>query len=477
MRKAKNLQTSYKVWLGIMGILVALVAGLFINQFSIVSYAETTGKITASSAKIRKDPSTSGTTLGSVAKDTSVTIIGKTQGSDGYTWYQVYADANKKGYIRSDLVSVSDAGAIPDVSTGSTGGTASDEGVTKVNPISATISGGETVRIRGKASTGSAIITTASNGLAVTVLGTANGTDGKVWYQITYSANGKEVTGFVRSDYATLSGELTPLGTGGETTDPTENTDNDTPSAPDENTQEPVVQKDYDTEKGEDGVWYLLDYVKQEKHGIQELFDLVKNNEEAYKKLQGTWKAGKIVIGILVVLLIAAVCGVVYLYIILKDAKESAYIQKVENETLRRRGADRARVGEKTHVTERKKGEAPKVIQTSGDRPAPNKPADVRPREGARPEGARPVRPEGARPVRPEGAARPEGARPVRPEGVARPEGARPVRPEGAARPEGARPVRPEGTARPEGARPARPVRNFTSEGDDFEFDFLNEDE
>ena len=48
MRKAKNLQTSYKVWLGIMGILVALVAGLFINQFSIVSYAETTGKITAS---------------------------------------------------------------------------------------------------------------------------------------------------------------------------------------------------------------------------------------------------------------------------------------------------------------------------------------------------------------------------------------------------------------------------------------------
>ena len=321
MRKAKNLQTSYKVWLGIMGILVALVAGLFINQFSIVSYAETTGKITASSAKIRKDPSTSGTTLGSVAKDTSVTIIGKTQGSDGYTWYQVYADANNKGYIRSDLVSVSDTGAIPDVSTGSTGGTASDEGVTKVNPISATISGGETVRIRGKASTGSAIITTASNGLAVTVLGTANGTDGKVWYQITYSANGKEVTGFVRSDYATLSGELTPLGTGGETTDPTENTDNDTPSAPDENTQEPVVQKDYDTEKGEDGVWYLLDYVKQEKHGIQELFDLVKNNEEAYKKLQGTWKAGKIVIGILVVLLIAAVCGVVYLYIILKDAK------------------------------------------------------------------------------------------------------------------------------------------------------------
>jgi hypothetical protein len=44
--------------------------------------------------------------------------------------------------------------------------------------------------------------------MALTVTGQATGTDGKTWYQISFISNSVEVTGFIRSDYVALSGEL-----------------------------------------------------------------------------------------------------------------------------------------------------------------------------------------------------------------------------------------------------------------------------
>lgn len=66
-------------------------------------YASTTVQ-----AKVRPDPSTSNTAVDSLTPETQVVVSGKSEGSDGRTWYFVsFTGSNgseKTGYIRSDLL-------------------------------------------------------------------------------------------------------------------------------------------------------------------------------------------------------------------------------------------------------------------------------------------------------------------------------------------------------------------------------------
>lgn len=63
-------------------------------------------------ARVRPDPSTSGNPVESLAPDKQVVVSGKSEGSDGKTWYFVnFTGANgseKTGYIRSDLLDLGD---------------------------------------------------------------------------------------------------------------------------------------------------------------------------------------------------------------------------------------------------------------------------------------------------------------------------------------------------------------------------------
>ena len=210
--------------MGLLALMLAVVMGFCVDSFAIISHAQSQATVIAASAKIRKEPSTSSEVLGSTEKDKVITINNQVQGSDGYVWYQTFVNADTLGYIRSDLVTITDGTTPPTVtlveattnnsgSNTTTTTTPSNEtpiDVTVVNPVSATVIGGASVRIRGNASTTSQIVTTASNGLVLTVTGTANGTDGKVWYKVSFNANGSDVEGFIRSDFVSLSGELTP---------------------------------------------------------------------------------------------------------------------------------------------------------------------------------------------------------------------------------------------------------------------------
>ena len=502
--------------------------GLFADGFSIVSHAESQGKVTAASANIRKEPSSSSTIIGSTEKDKVISIRGQVQGSDGYTWYQTFVDSETLGYIRSDLVSITDGTTPPAVdatsntapaentttpaTTGNANETPAD--VTAVNPVSATVSGGASVRVRSNASTTSQIVTTVSNGLALTVTGTANGADGKVWYQVSFSANGSEVQGFIRSDYVTLSGELTPY-----TEEPVEDPTTD-PEVPVED-PEPEVVKDYDTTQI-DGTWYLIDNTKGEQHDIQGLFDKVTNNAAAYEEANKTAKTEKVIIIILVLLLVGAAAAVALLIFRIKDMTDDAYFSQVEKETIKSRG-ERPRAGSQkvmhTVGTEKPAGARTGAPQGTrqGQRPAGTRPAGAG--QAQRPAGTRPAgtsqgtgqaqRPTGTRPAgASQGTAqtqRPAGARPAgTSQGTAqtqRPAGARPAgTSQGTAqtqRPAGARPAgtgqgMPQGQ-RPTGARPAGTgqrtaqaqtggqqgwqSKNFMADDDDeFEFEFLNYD-
>jgi hypothetical protein len=178
-----------------------------------ISFADDKGTVIPSSAKIRASADASSEQVGSVAQGGSVDIIAKTTGTDGNTWYQVYVDATSKGYIRADLVNVAGTGTISTLTseaastttttTASTTTDTSDTQVTTVDSKKCTVSQ-NSVRIRKGASTNHEVVATANRGMTLTITGEASGSDGKTWYQVTFTYNNKEITGFIRSDLVTF---------------------------------------------------------------------------------------------------------------------------------------------------------------------------------------------------------------------------------------------------------------------------------
>ena len=364
----KNFTRKLQVVMGMFALVLTL--ALCVEGFSMVGQADTPAKVTASNAKVRKEASTSSESVGSAAKDTVVTVVGETRGADGYVWYQVVVDANTKGYIRSDLLTLTE--------------TKSD--VEKLNPVSGVVEGNSSVRVRSAASTSSQIVKNVASGTTLTVTGRTKGSDGNVWYQVSFIADGSEVNGFIRSDYVKVSGSLTPYTEAPVATATPAPTATPGPSAttPPEPTT-PVVTKKFETVE-RDGIWYVMDTSTNEGWDINKLKETAENNANAYAASQKAVKSQKVVIILLIFLLIGAIAGIAFLIYKMKDMLDSAYFNEVEAETLRRRNAQANQ-------------ENKKVMMTVGEDKKP-----VGAPQGARPVGA----PQGARPV---GA--PQGARPV----------------------------------------------------------------
>lgn len=471
MKKTKELhelQAGRLLRMAVCTIGLVLSLSLF-GGLCIVSHAESAGKVISSGgANVRSSASASASTLTSYPQNTEISIRSQIQASDGYTWYEVWVTADSLGYIRSDLVEITD-GTTPPTSTevapttpGTTNNNQSPAEVTAVNPISATVTGGGSsgVRIRSNASTNSQIVMNVNNDLALTVTGQANSLDGdnKVWYEVNFYSNGSEVSGFIRSDFVKLSGELTPY---------TPPADPEPDTGIDEGPTEPVQgdtqeTKAYDT-LYQNGIWYLLT-PEDPVHGydIDNLLEKINEYPELYEESQKDVKAQKVAIVILVFLLVAAAGGIGFLIFKIKDMMDSAYFNQVENETLRRRSEQRSQGGRTMPtVGSDRKG------MPQGQRPAGTRPAGAP--QGQRPAGA----PQGQRP-----AGAPQGQRPA-----GAPQGQRPAgapqgqRPAGA--PQGQRPAgtsqgqRPAGAPQGQGTSGQKP-KNFMAEDDEFEFEFLN---
>ena len=492
--------------------------GLTAGFFSIVSHAASAGRVTSSDgAKVRSSASTSADVLTSYPKDTVISIRAQIQGTDGTTWYEVHTDDSTIGYVRSDLVEITD-GSTPPTSTQvtptsteapaaattppATEAPVSNETpaeVSAVNPVSATVtgSGNGGVRVRSNASTTSPIVTTVQNGLALTVTGQATGADSKVWYQVNFIADANEVTGFIRSDFVELSEELTPY---------TEPEDSPEPEDGGEEDQGGTTSvKQYDTMLRDDGEWILVtDFTKDPPEGykISDVLNLINSNAEVEETIAGmekNLKVQKVAIVVLVFLLVVAAGAVGVLAFKMKDLSDSAYFNEVESETLRRRSSAGGQRGMQGSGAERRGA-------SQGQRPAGARPAGAP--QGQRPAGARPTgapqsqRPAGTRPAGASQGQRPAGTRPAGASQGQRPAGARPTGAPQSQRPAGARPTGAPQSQRPAGTRPAgapqgqkpagapggRPVggaqnagrpqsRNFMAEDEEMEFEFLNYDD
>ena len=493
MKKTVQRTSKFKAFWGMLALVLVLGAGLFAENLAFVSHAESAAKVTASSAKIRKSADSSSEVIGSAAKDKTISIKSQTKGADGYTWYEVYVDANTLGYIRSDLVSITD-GSTPTSSSTTTTTTTTTTAtatpapavnetpvdVTAVEPVSATVTGGQSVRVRSNASTTSQIVTTAENGMALTVTGQATGTDGNTWYQVNFIANNTEVTGFIRSDYVALSGELQAP----STEQPAEEQPSE--EQPAEDTQ--TTSKDWDTQLQGDA-WYLLDMVGQKQYKIDDLFSSIDQITEINAQFETNQKkitSQKVVIIILVILLVAAAAAVTLLIFKIKDMTDAADFSDAEEAALRRRRVDRPQTGRgqggrPAPQGGRTQGGQKVMHEVGAERRPAGKPAGQggRPVQGQRPAGqqARPVT-QGARPTAPQaGRPAPQGTRPAAPQtGRPAPQGTRPAAPQtGRPAPQVDRPVKPaQNNGNPQD--PGWKSKNFMSDDDEFEFEFLNWD-
>ena len=504
MKKTVQRTSKFKAFWGMFALVLVLGAGLFAENLAFVSHAESAAKVTASSAKIRKSADSSSEVIGSAAKDKTISIKSQTKGADGYTWYEVYVDANTLGYIRSDLVSITDGSTPPSSSTTTTTTTTTTKkttakttakksaatpapavnetpvDVTAVEPVSATVTGGQSVRVRSNASTTSQIVTTAENGMALTVTGQATGTDGNTWYQVNFIANNTEVTGFIRSDYVALSGELQAP----STEQPAEEQPSE--EQPAEDTQ--TTSKDWDTQLQGDA-WYLLDMVGQKQYKIDDLFSSIDQITEINAQFETNQKkitSQKVVIIILVILLVAAAAAVTLLIFKIKDMTDAADFSDAEEAALRRRRVDRPQTGRgqggrPAPQGGRTQGGQKVMHEVGAERRPAGKPAGQggRPVQGQRPAGqqARPAT-QGARPTAPQaGRPAPQGTRPAAPQtGRSAPQGTRPAAPQtGRSAPQVDRPVKPaQNNGNPQD--PGWKSKNFMSDDDEFEFEFLNWD-
>lgn len=488
MRETAKIRMQLKAM--VMAVAAMAVMVLAFGLTTIISHAED-AKVTASSVKIRAGADTGTEMIGGALNGEILPITGETTGADGYTWYQVtFEGGTKTGYVRSDLVQkvgsgtgtgnqiTPDTPATPNTPNTPTSTPATE--VTAVQPVNAKVTG-EQVRVRSNASTSGTIVETVPRDTILTVTGTAQDSEGKSWYQVSFTGAGGQATGFVREDFVTLEGELLPLATNPvepeapEVTDPVE----PEPTPPPE-------QKDYDTKKYEDG-WYLMDYTGEQgvRYLISDLYESTANYKKLREEGDAQMKSMRIIMIILVVAVILLALTATLLFFKIRDMMDAAYFEEVEKETVRKRQGQRSS-GKADMPTG---GTGSRSGGSGQSRPAGNGQSRSGGSSQARPSGTGQSRPAGSGQARPSGVgqSRPAGSGQARPSGTgqSRPAGNGQARPSGAgqSRPAGSGQARP--AQQPAGRQQERPAarenpsgqaRNFLADDDEFDFEYLNWD-
>lgn len=343
---------------------VGVVSALWCQSF--VSLADSTGKVNVDSAVIRKEASAGSEAVGSASRGNTVTIKDEVQDSSGTLWYQVYVDGNTTGYIRSDLVdkqggdsdtgSQSDAGQNAAQQESSASGASIDPG-TFIDPQYAVVSA-NSIKVRTAPSTNEAVVDRLTKDAQVIVSGQSDGSDGKLWYYVTFTGtNGAERTGYIRSDLLSL-GDMVPI--------PEEETPEPQEIVPEE--PEAPVNDDYKLtcEPGPDGsdVWYLYDYTsgtgQSDKYLLSQLMEATRVRSENDAADAKTIVRQRIVIVVLIVLVVLLIVAGVIMALKLRDVYYEDYEDEDEEEeedpSLQRRKRERE-AGETSSQRRRRTGE------------------------------------------------------------------------------------------------------------------------
>lgn len=452
-----------------------ITAVLMFGLMTIVSHAEEV-TVTASSVKIRASADVNSGMIGGAMAGEKLQVTGEVTGADSYTWYQVtgeFENGATTGYVRSDCVSKTGSTgtpAAPATTNPTTPATTPATDVSAVQPVTAKVTG-EQVRVRSNASTSGSIVSTVRRDVVLTVTGTAQDSENKTWYQVSFTDANGQMTGFIREDFVSLEGELTP-----PVTDPVEPEVPTDPVDPVEPDPTPApVQKDYDTqyyEPGEDevGGWYLLDYSSGQRYLITQLFETNQKNKTLYEDGQAQLKTMRIIMIILVVAVILLALTATLLFFKIRDMMDAAYFEEVEKETMRTRQGQRSG-GKASMPTVGASGNRSSAARPGGQsqqRPAGSSQQRVSGSQSQqKPAGSSQQRTSSGQSQQKPGSAgqkpRPAG------NGQPRPAGSGQQRPQN-------RGTQQERPVSREQQNASRPAKNFVADDDEFDFEYLNWD-
>lgn len=307
---------------------------VLVGQMSITANAQGTTKVTADSAKIRSSASTSSDVKASVSKDDKLDVLAQTTDSNGYTWYKVYVNGSDTGYIRADLVATVEGSveteSASNASESSTPSTNEGQAVDYVQVNDSTVTGAKvvagSVNVRSNPSTSASVAGKAKEGMEVTVSGEAADSEGKTWYQVSFSADGKNVEGFIRSDFL----EVTAM-------------------AEEESVQEAVEEEPAEVEEADtsgnkeyelvyeanpEGVeeWFLYDHNRGTKQSLADLLAVVRQTQDNESSASSQLKTFKILVIVMVAVIIALIIAVTLLIFKLRDSYEYEYEDDDEDE-------------------------------------------------------------------------------------------------------------------------------------------------
>lgn len=344
---------------------VGIVSALWCRSF--VSLADAAGTVKVDSVVIREKADKGSSAIGSASRGAEVAIRDEVQDSSGALWYQVYVDTDTTGYIRADLIEKKDGGADAQSDNGSdsqrqdadAGGSRAASGAavqagSAMDAQYATVSV-ETLRVRTAPSTNDAVVDRLAKNAQVIVSGQSDGTDGKVWYFVTFTGtSGVERTGFIRSDLLSL-GDMVPVPEEEEPEQPAE-------------TPAPVTQQvnddyelSYDQEKDGTYAWYVHDNVAGYKQKLQPLLDAAQAQEEDASDDAKTLVRQRIVIVVLIALAVLLIVAVIIMALKLRDVYYEDYEdedgQEEDDVSQRRRSGGE----DETPVRRRSREEEPEV--------------------------------------------------------------------------------------------------------------------
>lgn len=296
-------------------------------QFGMESYAftRTTGEVTGSSVKVRKEASTEAELVASVKAGDDLDVVDSVNGADGKVWYKIMISANEYGYIRSDFVTL--AGGQQSTTTDTNTG---DNTTTEVTPMEEQQGHTSTnnVKVRKQAGTTSAEVDRLNQEQIFKITGTAQGTDGKTWYYVSYVDGGAYKKGFIRSDLVTIveveETDEEPESPGGDVVVPDD--DETRPNIPAPTTDYEAI---YTTDENGNYVWYLYDKTVGQRYKVEQLLNVSKEKQVEIDQLSSDNFGLKIGLIITIALLVMLGVAIAFYIFKMREEQENASYRKV----------------------------------------------------------------------------------------------------------------------------------------------------
>lgn len=297
-------------------------------QFGMESYAftRTTGEVTGSSVKVRKEASTSAEMVASVRAGDDLDVVDAVDGADGKVWYKILINANEYGYIRSDFVTLASGEQTPSQNT-TTNTTTGDSEVTPMDTQRGHTSTNN-VKVRKQATTGSEEVDRLNQDQIFTISGTAQGPDGKMWYYVSYVDGGASKKGFIRSDLVTIIEEEEPEEEEPDQAIEVEDEDAVKPNIPAPTTNYEAV---YTTDENGSYIWYLYDRTANQRYKVDQLLKVSKDKQEEIDDLSSANFGLKIGLIITICLLVMMGVAIAFYILKMKEEQENSGYRRTQN--------------------------------------------------------------------------------------------------------------------------------------------------